>query len=88
MNDSSANRRDYNPAKPVNGSKSRKYKQIISKITHHGKGLMQYKKNYHKDYVYLDDPNELVDRLKLLVASQHARNNNHNNEIISMVEEL
>ena len=40
------------------------------------------------DYVYWDDPNELVDRLKVLVASSEAGNNSHNNEILSIVEEL
>lgn len=36
------------------------------------------------DYVYWDDPNELVDRLKLLIASQQASNPSHNNGIISI----
>lgn len=46
----------------------------------------QYKPN--TDYVYWDDPNELVERLKLLIASQSAGNTNHDNEIISIIEEL
>ena len=41
-----------------------------------------------KDYVYWDDPNELVDRLRLLVAEQEAGNNFHANEINSIIEEL
>lgn len=40
------------------------------------------------DYVYYDDPNELVDRLRLLMASDLAGNKGHNNEIISIIEEL
>ena len=40
------------------------------------------------DYVYWDDPNELVNRLRLLMASQAAGNLSHNNEIVSIVEEL
>lgn len=40
------------------------------------------------DYVYFDNPNELVNRLRLLVASQMAGNNGHNNEIASILEEL
>lgn len=40
------------------------------------------------DYKYWDDPNELVDRLRLLVASQAAGHTGHNNEIISIIEEL
>lgn len=40
------------------------------------------------DYVYWDDPNELVDRLRLLMASQVAGHTGHDNEIISIIEEL
>ena len=40
------------------------------------------------DYVYWDDPNELVDRLRLLSASQAAGNPSHANEIISIIEKL
>ena len=38
--------------------------------------------------MYWDDPNELVDRLRLLISSTTAGHNNHNNEIISLIEEL
>ena len=44
--------------------------------------------NRFKDYVYWDNPNELVDRLRLLVAEQEAGNNFHANEINSIIEEL
>lgn len=40
------------------------------------------------DYVHWDDPNELVDRLRLILASQAAGNNSHTNEINSIIEEL
>lgn len=40
------------------------------------------------DYKYWDDPNELVDRLRLLVSSQSAGHTGHNNEIIAIIEEL
>lgn len=40
------------------------------------------------DYVYFDDPNELCDRLKLLISSKSAGNTNHNSEINSIIEEL
>lgn len=39
-------------------------------------------------YVYFDDINEIVDRLRLLVSSQQAGNTSHNNEIVSIIEEL
>ena len=42
----------------------------------------------HSEYTYWDDPNELVDRLRLLIAERRAGNNNHDNEIQSILEEL
>ncbi|XP_057324649.1 uncharacterized protein LOC130667175 [Microplitis mediator] len=57
-----------------------------------GKGLLDFmiakKKKSCMDYVYWDDPNELVDRLRLLMVSQAAGNPSHTNEIISIIEEL
>lgn len=58
-------------------------------LLHQGKGLpllKQWKKNV--DYVYWDNPNELVERLKLLIASKDAGNTGLDNEIISIIEEL
>jgi len=40
------------------------------------------------DYVHWDDPNELVDRLRLLQASRQVGHNVHDNEILSIIEEL
>jgi len=40
------------------------------------------------DYVHWDDPNKLVDHLRLLDASHQAGNNAHDNEILSIIEEL
>ena len=48
---------------------------------------MEFTKN-KKDYIFWDDPNELVVRLRLLIASYQAGNNNHSNEINSIIEEL
>lgn len=39
-------------------------------------------------HIYWDDPNELVERLMLLLAAKEARNNSTNNEIITIEEEL
>lgn len=39
-------------------------------------------------YEYFDDPNELCERLKLLVSSRQAGNSNHSQEINSILEEL
>ena len=40
------------------------------------------------EYVYWDDPNELINRLRLFIASQAAGNHGNDNEIISIIEEL
>ncbi|XP_068994229.1 uncharacterized protein [Neodiprion pinetum] len=39
-------------------------------------------------YIFWDDANELVERLCLLMASQGVRNTSHNNEIMTVLEEL
>lgn len=53
-----------------------------------GEGLTLKVNKHNTDYVYWDNVNELVDRLRLLVASMIAGHTGHNNEIISIVEEL
>lgn len=57
-----------------------------------GKGLPEFmiarRKEFPLDFRYWDDPNELVDRLRLLIAERSAGNNNHDNEIHAIIEEL
>ena len=57
-----------------------------------GSGLPKFmiarQTEYPLDLRYWDDPNELVDRLRLLIAERSAGNNNHDNEIHAIVEEL
>ena len=51
--------------------------------------ISQYRQNsYHVDYVYWDDPNELVDHLRLLMAEQAAGNMSHTYEIHAIIKEL
>lgn len=97
-----AHRRDFNPNKPIKSNKGMKYLQIIrplfkltkqrslsEEIAVSGEGLPFLKKvKADVSYVYWDDPNELVDRLKLLIASRDAGNTGLDNEIISVIEEL
>lgn len=90
-----AHRRDHDSAKPIKSNKGKKYLQVIKplfKLTvsdPKGAGLPTMKKwNKSVDYVYWNDPNELVDRLKLLIASRDAGNTGLDNEIISIIEEL
>ena len=40
------------------------------------------------DYIHWNDPNELVERLALLIASEKAGNGGHKAEIASIEEEL
>lgn len=44
--------------------------------------------NENIGYEYYDDPNELCDRLRLLVASRFAGNSNHSHEINLIIAEL
>lgn len=57
-----------------------------------GSGLLPTHKiarrNTTFDFVWWNDPNELVDRLRLLIAEQAAGNPSHINEIHSIIEEL
>ncbi|VVC44714.1 Hypothetical protein CINCED_3A005287 [Cinara cedri] len=63
-----------------------KYINIISKLFPLGKGLrMKLQKN---TLVYWNDPNELVDRLQILLASQSAKNTVVGNEILLIFEKL
>lgn len=96
-----AHRRDYDPNKAIKSNKGKKYMDVIKPLFQlrndctdkinlpKGKGLLMLKKlNKDVDYIYWDDPNELVERLKLLMASQNAGNTGVDNEIISIIEEL
>ena len=98
-----AHRRGHSASKPTLGNKGHKYRKIVSVllssgdrnvggIAREGSGLpiddaMTVTDNAI-DYVYWDDANELVDRLRLLLASRDAGHTGHDNEIASIVEEL
>lgn len=100
--ETNAHRRDFNPNKPIKSNKGKKYLYIIKPLFKlskprtissasysKGQGLPTMKKvKSAVSYVYWDNPNELVDRLKLLIASRDAGNTGLDNEIISIVEEL
>ena len=53
-----------------------------------GRGLPMQVTTKPIDYIYWNDPNELVNRLKLLIASQNAGNTGQNNETNAIIEEL
>lgn len=66
--------------------KARKYKSDVKKGEGIERKFIPYSENIV--YEYYDDPNELCDRLRLLVSSKSAGNTNHVQEINSIVEEL
>ena len=82
------NRKRYLKTGPIRSSTMEK----ISRFTKKGKGMLPYamlvSRGHKMDYVYWDDPNELVDRLQLLAASYQAGNKSHTNEIMSILGEL
>lgn len=90
-----AHKRKFSPYGQIKGDKGLKYCKIIkplfsSETKLKTGGYIPICKKYKSDtdYVYWDDPNELIERLKLLIASQSAGNTNHDNEILSIIEEL
>lgn len=67
----------------------------VKKRVKKGKGMksinfdfIPYKSNSRIIYEYFDDPNELCERLRLLISSRMAGNTNHMQEINSIIEEL
>lgn len=99
-----AHKKHYLADGDVRDSKSHKFKYFIEKLlpksrksgvksrSSSGSGVipkyMIAKESNQLYYIYWDDPNELVDRLRLLLASQAAGNPSHINEIFSIIEEL
>lgn len=65
-----------------------KYNKIISKIFPSGSGLSMSLNNKKTNYVYWNQPEELITRLRLLHAARTAGNSGVNNEIVSIYEEL
>jgi hypothetical protein len=104
LDSSNARRQNFHPGGQIQGTRSYKYKSIIAPLYFEqkasyetpkttkkktlGKGMFKELTNNPIDYVYWDDPNELVNRLRLLIASQLAGHTGHSNEIVSVIEEL
>ena len=85
MAKTSALHRDYDPNNPLpRGSKSNKWKTIFSPMWH------TREKYYEGEGVVImsSDPNALLERLDLLLASQKAGNTGVVNELVSICDEL
>jgi hypothetical protein len=83
--ETNAYKQNYDASKQINSNRGIKYINIIRElVSKTGTGIDLNSVRYE----YWDDPNELVDRLRLLVASNQAGNNSVNNEIFSIIEEL
>lgn len=91
LTQTNAHLQGYDPLRQVNSNKGYKYmnviKPLIKQHKKQGSGMLLNTANTI-DYVHWDDPNELCERLRLLIASYNAGNLNHINEIHSIVEEL
>lgn len=85
--------RGYDALMPIMGNKGYKYKHIIAPLvtieSKKGAGVPLAMKltNDKIKYVYWNDPNELVDRLRLLDSSGWAGNHAHGNKM-SIIEQL
>ena len=83
--------RDYNPYSPYpRGSKSDKWNRFLSPIWHRGRFAEWHEEGYDgKGIVILSsDPNALLERLDLLLASQKAGHTGVGNELVSICDEL
>lgn len=92
-----AHRQRYKPDKQINSNSSYKYRTIIRNLFPRG-GKMSVGNEFLMgklasgndavEYMHWNDVNELVERLRLLIASQRSGHTGHNNEIVSIIEEL
>lgn len=97
LESTNAHKRDYKENNPINSSRSKKYTSLISPLfvskktlntPKSGRGLLTKRLTNTTVLSHWDDPNELVERLRLLEASRLAGNTGVKNEIINIIEEL
>ncbi len=93
---------NYSPRGKIRSNRGHKYKNIISVIFSREKDQQQPSNQMEThasgsgltltdskpNVIYYDDANEIIDRLRILMASQAAGNNAHSNEINAIMEEL
>lgn len=84
-----AHKKSYNPDAQISSNSGSKYTKIIGPLFKDktGEGLREVTNN-KVDHIYWNNPNELINRLRLLILSRDAGNTGVNNEIESIIEEL
>jgi len=90
VNNTNLARKGFSKTGSLNGS-GKKYQKLLKPLIERetiGRGLFNVLSNRSVEYVHWDDPNELVDRLRLLIGSSRAGNHSHTNEINAIIEEL
>ena len=84
--------RDYDPKKKTHprGSRSGKWIKLLSPIWHRGRFAEWREEGYEGKGVVImpSDPNALLERLDLLLASQKAGHTGVGNELVSICDEL
>lgn len=84
-------RKNYDADAQIQGTTSQKYTSIIKPLLnpHKGTALKTLKfSNKRVEYIPWNNPNHLVNRLRVLMASQAAGHTGHQNEITYIIEEL
>lgn len=102
--DTNVFRTNYSTLGKVRSNRGRKYKYIIAQLINQraqpmmesyvdvlpggasGSGMTL--SNAQPNVIYYDDPNEIINRLRLLLGSQESGNTGHENEINAIMEEL
>lgn len=88
--------KEHNPSRSLKKSRTKKYINLIKPLISNKGGrltklpIKKYinLKGRQTDYIYWNTTKELVNRLRLLWSSKMAGNTAHDNEILSIIEEL
>ena len=95
LRQTNVHRKNFTKKGHIKAESSEKYRNIIKPALagkfEYGTGIdIQNKKlnDLPLQYIYFDDPNEIIERLRLITASAAAGNTAHTNEIISIISEL
>ena len=90
VRDSDAHRKNYKLNSSIRKGTEPKVVDYLYPLMENksGRGLFNVVSNAPIDYVHWDNPSELVDRLRLLLALRAAGSNSHVNEINSIIKEV